>query len=287
MTNQKSAQVALIGSLLSGFYLAAGPFVTGLSDTIGFRWVTIIGSIVASVAFASCYYVNNIYVFYVVYGVIGGIGVCCIFVSSVLTVGYYFDKWRALATGIALCGSGIGTSVFAQVFPIIIEKYGIKWGFVSQGAICLSCIIFSLAFQPLKPKVINDELLQSKPEDVRKTLNAIASSANSLDNKAGRATVVRTQPKSENKRQTAVEDLFFSGSMVTLQEKEAEKSLIMRILGGFIDVSLFKSPSFVLLALSGFMTMMGFFVPFVFVADRAIHANIDKSTVIFFDFIDL
>jgi hypothetical protein len=29
------------------------------------------------------------------------------------------------------------------------------------------------------------------------------------------------------------------------------------------------------------MTMMGFFVPFVFVADRAIHANIDKSTVIF------
>lgn len=278
LTGAGIAEVALVGSLLAGFYLTAGPFVTVLSGRLGFRWVTIIGSIIASIAFASCYFVENIYVFYLVYGVIGGIGLCLIFVSSVLTVGYYFDKWRAMATGIALCGSGIGTSIFAQVFPIIIDQKGVKWGFLSQGIICLSCCIFALAFHPLKAAVVSESFLQTKPEEVRKTLQAFTS-ANSLDSKSNKGTVIRAYKPPEAKRQTYVEDLFFSGSMITIQEQEAEKSLFKRILGGFIDISLLKSPSFLLLALSGFLSMMGFFVPFVYVAARAEKAGIDKSTV--------
>lgn len=45
-----------------------------------------------------------------------------------------------------------------------------------------------------------------------------------------------------------------------------------------LDLSLLKSPSFMLLALSGFLTMMGFFIPFMFVADRAVAGGIDKDT---------
>lgn len=37
-----------------------------------------------------------------------GIGLCMIYLPAVLTVGFYFEKWRALATGLALCGSGVG-----------------------------------------------------------------------------------------------------------------------------------------------------------------------------------
>lgn len=36
-----------------------------------------------------------------------------------------------------------------------------------------------------------------------------------------------------------------------------------------LDMSLLKSPSFMLLATSGFLTMMGFFVPFLYMKDRA------------------
>lgn len=34
---------------------------------------------------------------------------------AVLTVGFYFEKWRALATGLALCGSGVGTFAMAPI----------------------------------------------------------------------------------------------------------------------------------------------------------------------------
>lgn len=37
-----------------------------------------------------------------------------------------------------------------------------------------------------------------------------------------------------------------------------------------LDMSLLKSPSFMLLAISGFLTMMGFFVPFLYMKDRAV-----------------
>ena len=98
------ATVALVGSLLSGFYLIVGPFVSGLVNKFGFRLVTIFGSLIASVAFALCYFAPQVSFLHVLYGVFGGIGFCFIYMPSVIIVGYYFEKWRPLATGIALCG---------------------------------------------------------------------------------------------------------------------------------------------------------------------------------------
>lgn len=47
-----------------------------------------------------------------------------VYVSAVLIPGFYFDKWRALATGIAVCGSGIGTFVLAPLNAILVENHG-------------------------------------------------------------------------------------------------------------------------------------------------------------------
>jgi len=51
----------------------------------------------------------NMAVMFIVYGILGGIGFSLIYVPAVITVGFYFDKKRALATGIAICGSGLAS----------------------------------------------------------------------------------------------------------------------------------------------------------------------------------
>ncbi|XP_018047910.1 PREDICTED: monocarboxylate transporter 10 isoform X2 [Atta colombica] len=56
---------------------------------------------------------------------------------------------------------------------------------------------------------------------------------------------------------------------------------VRRILTTMLDLSLLKSPSFLILAISGGLTMMGFYTPFLYVTDRAIKANIDASTAMF------
>ena len=47
--------------------------------------------------------------------VISGIGFGLMYLPSIVIVGYYFDKKRAFATGLAVCGSGIGTFLFAPL----------------------------------------------------------------------------------------------------------------------------------------------------------------------------
>ena len=57
-----------------------------------------------------------------------GIGVGLLNLPSIVTVGFYFDRRRALANGIAICGTGIGTFVFAPVASYLVSEFGWKVG---------------------------------------------------------------------------------------------------------------------------------------------------------------
>jgi MFS family permease len=52
-----------------------------------------------------------------------GIGFGMMYLPSIVMVGYYFDKKRAMATGIAVCGSGIGTFIFAPLASYLVREY--------------------------------------------------------------------------------------------------------------------------------------------------------------------
>lgn len=161
--SQSSA--TLVCSLLGGFYLIAGPFASALANKWGFRPVTFAGGIIASAAFGLSYYANGVYYLYVVYGVIGGIGFSMIYIPSVLSVGYYFEKWRALATGISMCGSGVGTMVFAPINSKIIAAFEWRGALLVQSGIILLCSLLSLFFLPLKPVEVS---IEEDTEDVEK-----------------------------------------------------------------------------------------------------------------------
>ncbi|XP_046387669.1 monocarboxylate transporter 10 [Ischnura elegans] len=155
------SKVALVGSLLSGFYLMAGPFVSALANRFGFRLVTILGAAVGCVAFLiSGLFASSVDFLCVTYGVIGGIGFGLIYVPAVITTGFYFEKWRALATGIAVCGSGIGTFLMAPLATWLIDSLGWRGALMIQAGIVLNCAIFGALFRPLKPipvRVVQDD----------------------------------------------------------------------------------------------------------------------------------
>ncbi|KAH8415971.1 hypothetical protein KR222_005428 [Zaprionus bogoriensis] len=142
--------VAFVSSLLSGCYLMAGPFVSALANRFGFRPVTMVGGVFAATCFGIASYTKNIVVLMIVYGVLGGIGFCMVYIPAVVIIGFYFEKWRALATGVALCGSGVGTFVFAPLTKILMEQ-GWRYTVAVQGCIVLTTAIFGLAFRPIQP----------------------------------------------------------------------------------------------------------------------------------------
>lgn len=73
-----------------------------------------------------------------------------VYLPAIVMVGFYFEKKRALATGIAVCGSGIGAFVFAPLSERLLEKYGWQGATIVLSALILNCIVFSALYRPLE-----------------------------------------------------------------------------------------------------------------------------------------
>ncbi|XP_045485453.1 uncharacterized protein LOC110992576 isoform X1 [Pieris rapae] len=393
--NVTGGVVAPVFSLLQGFYLIAGPFASALANKYGFRVVTILGSMITASAFTLSYFATSVEYLYLIYGVMGGIGFCMIYMPAVLTVGFYFERWRALATGLALCGSGVGTFVFAPLTDSLIENYGWRIAVAINGAFLLICLVCGLAFRPIQPVRVTladqreeDDTSRRHEEAVEK-LNSMLKLHNKLDSGISMPPEMRftnrvsphtwmgvanntRYPTAEevfrgsnshlSRRSSATagtikhnckplfiassvaekdeqedsnsnvdnaepliansvkivtrearprrshldlvarplyrDDIFFGGSLARLPQYTSRTSLgyhlavthvptkeetqeeqsgkcqlcpeaVRRALATMLDVSLFRSLTFNILAISGFFTMLGFFVPYTYVAQRA------------------
>ena len=71
------------------------------------------------------------------------------YLTSIVTVGFYFTKRRALATGIALAGGGVGSVSFAPLFEYLINLYSWKGAMWIVSGICLNGVVMGALFRPL------------------------------------------------------------------------------------------------------------------------------------------
>jgi len=144
-----NATMSAVGSVLSGTIQLVGPFVALLVNVFGTRIVCIAGAVVSALGFFLATFSPNVFVLMLLFGVLAGTGLGLMYVPAVVAVGYYFDKRRALATGIAVCGSGAGTFVLAPLASFLLTQ--LEW----QGAIrvfaglCLCCCLCGLTMKPL------------------------------------------------------------------------------------------------------------------------------------------
>ncbi|XP_076166600.1 monocarboxylate transporter 14 isoform X4 [Ptiloglossa arizonensis] len=338
-------------------------------------------------------------------------------------------RWRALATGIAVCGSGIGAFLLAPISDVLVKQFGWRGALLFQAGMLLNCAIFGAMFRPLKPTRIKvkstpenaglevksslmargvstaslhcvqpgrsgffgtnnnteyptaAELLGSNPNIVNasKSLHSlhkvhvelqtlerklsssekrlsvpiypelevtmdekIAEEENNLlggdvERLNGKVPTIRRHTisgrrlradsdcsqkslKVGNKRNPFTkdpqrpfyrDDIFYGGSLNRLPHYKSQQSSVgyhmsvtrlptatdvaeeesgscylcpesvRRILTTMLDLSLLKSPSFLILAISGGLTMMGFYTPFMYVPDRAKLAGMEPSTAMF------
>ena len=72
------------------------------------------------------------------------------YLPAIVMVGYYFEKRRAFATGVAVCGSGIGGFVFAPMCRYLVSEYGWQGATWIIAGICLNGIVIGALFRPLE-----------------------------------------------------------------------------------------------------------------------------------------
>lgn len=118
--------------------------------------MTIAGALLAAACMIVSVFAQNVATLIVTIGFGTGLGLGLIYLPAIVSVTQYFEAKRSLATGIAVCGSGFGTVVFAPVVDMLINSYGWRGTMLIFGGIVLNCIIFGAMFRPLeapRPKV--------------------------------------------------------------------------------------------------------------------------------------
>lgn len=96
--------------------------MAALVNRYGSRRVACIGALLASGAWAAAAVAApNLYVFIALYSVCGGIGIGLVFLPAYVHVGVYFERRRALATGIAVAGCGLGTFGVATLLTYLLN----------------------------------------------------------------------------------------------------------------------------------------------------------------------
>ena len=82
-----------------------------------------------------------------------GIGFGFMYLPAIVMVGFYFEKRRAFATGVAVCGSGIGGFIFAPMCNYLLEEFGWKGATWIVAAIVLNGVVCGAVFRPLERTV--------------------------------------------------------------------------------------------------------------------------------------
>lgn len=162
------AVTSMSGSLIVGVYLATAPLVGILIRRFGCRWVSFAGALVATLGLCLATLSNNIYVFMIAYGGLGGVGVGMNSLCGHLIVNLYFSKRRGLAGGIVSAGAGLGVFVMAPFTQHVIRTYGWRGGLLLTSGVTLQFCVFALLMRPL-------EVLRSSPQSTVSNTTSVSS----------------------------------------------------------------------------------------------------------------
>lgn len=98
------------------------------------------------------------------------------YLPSIVSVTCYFEKKRAFATGIAVCGSGMGTFALAPLTEYLVDAYGWKGAMLIIAGLVLNCAVFGGLFRPLEapspPNAHKHPSLTNKPDLPKLKINS-------------------------------------------------------------------------------------------------------------------
>jgi hypothetical protein len=97
-----------------------------------------------------------VFTLYITIGFGTGFGFGMIYLPAIVSVTMYFEKLRSLATGIAVCGSGFGTVVFAPLTNYLIVNYKWQGALLVIAGIVFFCSVFGYMFKPLNLDEVED-----------------------------------------------------------------------------------------------------------------------------------
>ncbi len=118
---------------------------------------------------------GSLYLLYLTYGLIGGVGNGLGYVTPIAVLVRWFPDKRGLITGLAVMGFGLGAAIMGQIAPLTIASFGLSKTFMFFG------ILFLVVLLPSAQKLNNPPEGWQPPAPVKQKATSAASSTVSVD----------------------------------------------------------------------------------------------------------
>ncbi|WP_299123782.1 OFA family MFS transporter [uncultured Winogradskyella sp.] len=162
MTNPVKDVFDVDGSVIKWAFKIAILFL-GLSAAFLGRWVEKVGPKISGTAAGLFYGVGilgsglaiqleSLTLFYLCYGVIGGIGLGLGYITPVSTLVKWFPDKRGLATGMAIMGFGFAALIFGPIMQSLFDAVGVSNTFYVLGVIYMILILSSARYIERPPE---------------------------------------------------------------------------------------------------------------------------------------
>ncbi len=129
--------VSLVFSLAGFLYFALGAVSGPLADRWGARRLAVSGMLLVGLGLALASQARTVAEVYLAYGLGVGLGVGCAYVPVIGAVQRWFLKRRALASGLAVSGIGIGTLVMPPLAAWLIAAFGWRLAYLVLAGIAV------------------------------------------------------------------------------------------------------------------------------------------------------
>ncbi|KAH1022673.1 hypothetical protein HUJ04_012042 [Dendroctonus ponderosae] len=136
--------IALLSALSGGFYYLFGPLTCSIVNRFGFQVVAVFGGALLAGVYLLASFTTSLPLFLTLVGLMGGCGFNLIYTASLVSIGFYFERWRALAMAVTCCGSSLALMV--QFF----SDWSWRSVFRMVAGVFAVCAVVGLVLKPIK-----------------------------------------------------------------------------------------------------------------------------------------
>ncbi|XP_052347631.1 monocarboxylate transporter 12-B-like [Oncorhynchus keta] len=143
---------AWIHSLVDCTTMLCAPLGSFIGNRLSCRIAVILGGFLSSIGLVLSSFATSLEYLYLTLGVLTGIGFALCYTPALAMVGSYFCERKALAYGIAMSGSGIGTFILAPAVQILIEHYSWRGALLILGGVVANLCVCGALLRPITLK---------------------------------------------------------------------------------------------------------------------------------------
>ncbi|XP_061420429.1 monocarboxylate transporter 13-like isoform X2 [Lethenteron reissneri] len=285
--DESRSRTAWINSIMYGVSLFIGPLAVTLSARFSSRSVVMVGGLICGVGTMLGMLAQNITHLYITVGFVTGVGSGIAYTLTNAEVGRYFDKRRAFAAGIGVCGSG-ASFILAPLFQFLIEQYGWRGSLLLIGGGMLNVCACGAVIRPL---YLKSEVVAPSPDAPRRLANIRVALAEQRSH--GRAD--GTGKSADGANDTTVAVAATTRIVLPPEEPDAglpptrqppeehspygrQHSTFRSRLHKLLDPTLFRNEQFTLFLVSNTLFSFGYLIPYVHLAARARELGVGEAS---------